>query len=269
MVARYMPRHSLLTLASLFSLLQLSACSSTPEVQPRMARFDSPEVHSKPFKFKIAVGTDTSNDIPMLESERASEGSSSRVSAAMTLGYGVEIKYTDNGDDKFGIKYQLLGAPLEEKVAGNFSLAASLGYIHSSRSESYPYLIETPDDQDELVERSWKLKHDTYDAALIGGYRLHKQVLLYGSVFYQEGDIKGKIYLTPRSVYSYEECTPSTNCSIEQFGGSGKSYGANLGLEYEILPWLVIAAEAVHHKAKWFKRSNDESAVNVGVEFRF
>ena len=266
---RCIPHQSLITLATLFSLLQLTACSSTPEVQPRMARFDSPEVHSKPFKFKIAVGTDTSNDIPMLESEPASEGSTTRVSVAMTLGYGVEIKYTNNDDDKYGIKYQLFGAPLEEKVTGNFSLAASLAYIHSSRRESYPYLFENSDEQDELVQRSWKLNHNTYDAALIGGYRLHKQVLLYGSVFYQEGDIKGKIYLTPPSLNAYEECNASTNCSIEQFGGSGKSYGANLGLEYEILPWLVIAGEVVHHKAKWFKRSNAESAVNAGVEFRF
>ena len=263
------PRQSLLALIAVFILFQLSACSSSPEVKPRMARFDSPEIHSKPFKFKLAVGTDTSNEIPLLESESTSKGSSARGSVAMTLGYGVEIKYAQNGDDKLAVKYQLLGASLEEKIPGNFAMAVSLGYIRSSRSKIYPYVVENSDDQAELVKQSWKLKHNTYDAALIAGYRLNKQVLLYGSVFYQDGDIKGKIYLTPKEFLSYDQCTPSSGCSIERFGGSGKGYGANLGLEYEILPWLVFAGEVVHHNAKWFNRSNNESAANIGLEFRF
>lgn len=258
--------------AVLTSCLLLTGCFSTPEVKPRMARFDSSEVDSNAFKFKLSVGSDSSNSIPRSDKEKADKGSSARVSAAMTLGHGVEIKYSNNGDDKYGIKYQFYGAPLEEKLTGNVSLATSLSYIRSSRWDTYGGYTDTPlsDDTSPVYnDYEWGLQHDTYDVALIGGYRVNPQTLLYGSLFYQDGDIKGEIRARAIRNVPTDECPEGQKCVVEYINSDGKAYGLNLGLEYEIKRWFVVTGEVVYHHAKWFERSNGETAANVNLEFRF
>lgn len=107
---------NILILTMLGCCTLLSGCYSTPEVKPRMARFDSSEVNSEAFNFKVTVGTDSSNEIPRSKEIETSESSFYRVSAAMSLGNGWEVKYSTSGEEKLGIKYQFYGAPLEEKV---------------------------------------------------------------------------------------------------------------------------------------------------------
>ncbi|MEO2267424.1 outer membrane beta-barrel protein [Pseudoalteromonas sp. YIC-656] len=246
--------------------LILSGCYSTPEVKPRMARFDSSEVNSEAFNFKLSVGSDSSNQIPLAEIEKTDKGSSLRLSAAMTLGNGFEIKYSNSGEDKIGIKYQLFGAPLEQKAAGNVSLATSLSYIRSERDDYNPSssLSVNP-----AFSQWWELEQQALDVALISGYRFNERLLMYGGLFYQDGDVEGEIRSALSTEVSPQRCTESDICQIEYFGGDGKGYGANLGLEYEFTSWFVVAAEVVYHHAKWFDRTNSETAANLNLEFRF
>ena len=254
--------------AIVLSCLQLTACVATPEVRTSMARFDSPEVSRKPFKVKLAVGTDSQNEIPLATDESANMSHITRLSAAMALGYGVELKYSYAEASKLSIKYQLLGAPLDEKLPGNVSLAASVAFIHASPSDRYILNSEIYDPEAELYKRNWKSTHKTLDFALIGGHRITNAALLYGSLFYQDGDVRGQTYITPRDIENYSLCDDNDPCIIEYFNSDGKAYGANLGLEYEIKPWFVISGELVHHKAQWFDRNSSQTGANVNFEFR-
>lgn len=258
-----------LILIAATSFSQLTACVASPEVRTSMARFDSPEVNSKPFKVKLSVGTDTQNEVPLATDEAANMSHITRLSAAMAIGYGVELKYSHAESSKFGIKYQLLGAHLEEKLPGNVSLAASFAFIHASPSDRYILDSEIYDLEADLYKRNWKSTHKTLDYALIGGYRITNSALLYGSLFYQDGDVSGKTYITPRDIENYSLCDENDPCVIEYFNSDGKAYGANLGLEYQIKPWFVISGELVHHKARWFNRNSNQTGANVNFEFRF
>lgn len=251
----------------------LVGCESTPNVKPRMARFNSPEVHSQPFNFKLAVGTDTSNEISINNTKKADRDSALRFSAAMTLSHGFEARYVYNGEQQLSLKYQWLGAPEEEKQSGNFSLATIAGYILSERKDVV-YIHSKRKESDTRAYNNWSLEQKSYDLSLIAGYRFNGQTLMYGSVFYQDGDIDGKYYLTE----SYDDvnneqinpgCGYDRTCVGSHFTDKGKAYGASLALEYEFLTWLVLTGELVHHKADWFNRSNNETGANVNLEFRF
>ncbi|MFY8352302.1 hypothetical protein AAEU29_17305 [Pseudoalteromonas sp. SSM20] len=254
---------NLISMSLVLASVALVGCESTPEVKPRMARFNSPEVNSHPFNFKLAVGSDTSNEISINNSKKADRDSALRFSAAMTLSHGFEARYVDNGEQQLSLKYQWLGSPEEEKQSGNVSLATSVGYIYSKRNKSAS-----------RVDNNWSLEQKSYDLSLIAGYRFNKQTLMYGSVFYQDGDIDGKYYL----LESYDDvnheqvnqgCGYDKTCVGARFSDTGKAYGASLALEYEFLTWLVLTGEIVHHRADWFNRSNNETGANVNLEFRF
>lgn len=92
---------------------------------------------------------------------------------------------------------------------------------------------------------------------------------MYGSVFYQDGDLDGEILGRASSEQTSQACAGDNICQIESFEGSGQGYGANIGLEYEVTSWFVVAGEVVYHHAKWFDRTNSETAANVNLEFRF
>ncbi len=228
-----------------------------------MARFNSPEVHSDAFNFKLALGTDTANSISLDRAEKADDDIALRVSAAMSLGNGFEARYVSNGEDKLSVKYQWLGAPLEQKLPGNVSLATSLGFIHSDRRESASH-----------DSNNWQLKQQAVDLSLIAGYRLSDTILTYGSVFYQNGKIDGTYYLTERydadvGDYIDHGCDIERRCVSSHFSDNGDAFGVSLTMEYEISRWLVVSGEVVYHQANWFNRNNSETGANVNLEFVF
>lgn len=251
------------------SCSQLTACVASPEVRTSMARFDSPEVNSKAFKVKLAVGTDTQNEVPLANDESTNMSHITRLSAAIALGHGIELKYSYAEANRIGVKYQILGAPSEENLSGNVSLAATFAYIHSSPSDRYVLDSEVYASEANLYKRNWKSTNTTLDYALIGGYRITSTTLLYGSLFYQDGDARGQTYITPRDIENYSLCNENDPCVIEHFSSDGKAFGANLGLEYQIKPWFVISGELVHHNAQWFNRRSNQTGANVNFEFRF
>lgn len=255
--------NKLIVISTVVSSIVLAGCESTPEVKPRMARFDSPEVNSQPFHFNITAGSDSSNQIAINKNKKSERDNTLRFSAVMTLGKGFEARFVDNGENQVSLKYQMLGAPLEQKKTGNLSLAGSLGYIWAKRSES-------PTKQ----YNDWSMEQKSYDLSLIAGYRLNRQAILYGSVFYQNGDVDGKYYLfehydVEQNVTINEGCGWNKTCVASYFSDKGNAYGLSLALEYEVLTWLAVTGEVVHHRAEWFERTNNETGAHFNVEFRF
>ena len=228
-----------------------------------MARFDSPEINSKPFHFKLAVGSDSSNQISINKNKKSERDNALRFSAAMSLGHGFEARLVDNGETQASLKYQIYGAPLEEKGVGNVSLASSVGYIWAKRDENA-----------NKQYNDWSMEQKSYDLSLIAGYRLSSEALLYGSVFYQNGDVDGTYYLlegydSVHNETTHVGCGRDKTCIKGNFSDKGRAYGVSLALEYELLTWLALTGEVVHHRADWFERTNNETAANLNVEFRF
>ena len=221
----------------------LSGCNSTPEVANPMARFESPEVHNEAFNFKVAIGSEKTNDINIDNSKKNSKTKATRLSAAMSLSHGFEINTVYDFDrNKVSLKYQWLGASLEQSNAKNYSLATSVGrwtFNDSGYSDNTKY-------------RSWDLYQEVIDLAIIGGYRIDDKTLLYSSLFYQTGDIEGTI-----------------TSSNTPFTDDGYGIGLSLAVEYQLFTWLAITGELVHHKNEWFNKNNSETGINANVEFRF
>lgn len=254
------------------SVLLLSGCNSTPNVNPRVARFDSSEVYAEPFNVKLSVGTNTSNQISIDALESPESNSAARLSAAVSLGNGFEAKYEANvdgeaDDQKFSVKYQFYGAPSEASEEGNVSLAASLGYVDASqRGASGGYFSQSG--------YSWDADNRSVDLAIIGGYRWTPQLLIYGSLYYQSGELSGSNYLREYTSSTGEVINPGctgrvANCIVSTFEEDGDNIGANVALEYSWTNWLAITGEVAVNKAEWFDRDNTQTAANVNIEFRF
>jgi len=123
----------------------LAGCQSTTETGVSMARFESPEINSDPFHFRATVGTDTSKIIAKDTSESTSTSTAITTSMSMTLGYSTEFTVGagiggDHDYEKYAIKHQFYGSPLESAVEKNFSMAVSLGYIRSEDAGYGPLL---------------------------------------------------------------------------------------------------------------------------------
>ena len=245
----------------------LSGCNSTPEIANPMARFDSPEVHSDPFHLKLSVGYDSSNNINVDKQTNNGDGGALRASAAMSLGKGFEVNYTGYLDwessKKFSLKYQWLGLPLEQSTTGNYSLATSIGR----------YTFTNSGFSEKQEQGRWDLEQKATDIAIIGGYRLNEDILLYSSLFYQKGQINGAYQPTPPPVLHTDKtvntlCEKTTHCVLP-FDSNGHSFGLSFAVEYQVIDWLALTGEFVHHKSKWFDRNNTESAINLNAELRF
>ncbi|MDK9682297.1 hypothetical protein [Pseudoalteromonas shioyasakiensis] len=254
----------------------LAGCQSTTETGVSMARFESPEINSDPFHFRATVGTDTSKIIAKDTSESTSTSTAITTSMSMTLGYSTELTVGagiggDHDYEKYAIKHQFYGSPLESAVEKNFSMAVSLGYIRSEDA-GYGTLLAGNYDDDTY---DWDLSHDTYDIALISGYRLSSKALLYGSIFYQKGTIdvdytqmyyrteEGDVFLSGACSDTPEQCL---DFSADY---DGHNAGVSIALEYAFTHWFAITGEAVYKSMNWFDRSESETAANVNFEFRF
>ncbi|AOT06915.1 hypothetical protein [Pseudoalteromonas luteoviolacea] len=247
--------------AVLTSLIVLSGCESTPpEADPGSVRLDSPEVHSQPFNVKLAIGSDKGRSIPIDDSPLGSNEAGHYASAEMSLGGGFSAKYQVGKAVKGSIKYQLSGQNAETAQAGNISHAITLGYLtdHESGREKGK--------NDDSPSRDWELDHDLIDVAWITGYRLSEDFLVYGSVFYQFGEIDGAYYST-----YIEGCGESRapECVQSRFSDDGSAYGLSLSVEYAITKHFLYSLEVSHSRTNWFNRNENDTLVNGNITYQF
>ncbi|MDK1288685.1 hypothetical protein [Pseudoalteromonas umbrosa] len=249
--------------AALASLAVLTGCNSTPEADTGSVRLDSPEVHSQPFNVKLAIGLDKGQPIPIGDSPLKSNDTGLYVSGEMSLGAGFSAKYQTGKAVKATLKYQLSGQHAETAQAGNLSHAITIGYLsdHESGVESKEQSNLLPSDN-----RAWELDHDLIDIAWVTGYRLSEDTLLYGSVFYQTGDIDGTYYRT-----TYEGCNEqhAAECALSHFSDDGSAYGLSLSLEYAFTKRFLGSLEVVHSRSNWFNRNEDDTLINGNIIYQF
>ncbi|KZN65927.1 hypothetical protein N473_10185 [Pseudoalteromonas luteoviolacea CPMOR-1] len=249
--------------AALASLVILSGCTSTPEADTGSVRLDSPEVHSQPFHVKLAIGLDKGQPIPIGNAPLKSNDTGLFVSGEMSLGAGFSAKYQTGKAVKATLKYQFSGQHAETSQAGNVSHAITLGYLsdHESGVESKEESNLSP-----ATSRAWDLDHDLIDIAWITGYRLSEETLLYGSVFYQTGEIDGTYYRT-----TYNGCGEqyAAECTLNHFSDDGSAFGVSLSLEYAFTKSFLGSFEVVHSRSNWFNRNEDDTLVNGNFIYQF
>ncbi|MDK1288686.1 outer membrane beta-barrel protein [Pseudoalteromonas umbrosa] len=249
--------------AVLTSLIVLTGCQSTPpEADPGSARFNSPEVHSQPFKLKLSLGTDKGRTIPIEGAPLDSNNSESFASAEMSLGGGFSAKHQSGKADKWSIKYQISGQYAETAQAGNISHAIALGYLSDQESG----LVENSSNNSPATRKDWKLDHDLIDVSWITGYRLSDELLVYGGAFYQFGEIDGAYYRTVS-----DGCSEShaSECTLSHFSDDGSTYGLSLSIEYAINKHLSYSVEAIRSHSNWFNRKEKDTLVNGKVTYQF
>ncbi|KID55079.1 hypothetical protein JF50_25050 [Pseudoalteromonas luteoviolacea] len=247
--------------AALGFIIVLSGCQSTPpEADPGSVRLDSPEVHSQPFNVKLAVGTDKGRSIPIDGTPLGSDELGYYASIEMSLGSGFSAKYQEGKAVKGAIKYQFAGQHAETAQAGNISHAITLGYLtdHESGREKGK--------NDSSHSTKWELDHDLIDIAWITGYRLSEEVLIYGSAFYQFGDIDGAYYRT-----NLKGCIESRvpECVLSHFSDDGSAYGLSVSVEYAITQSLLYSIEVSHSRTNWFNRNENDTLVNGNITYQF
>ncbi|MCF6439996.1 hypothetical protein L1077_11180 [Pseudoalteromonas luteoviolacea] len=246
--------------AALASLFILAGCNSTPEADTGSVRLDSPEVHSEPFHFKLALGLDKGQPIPKGDAPLGSNDTGLFINAETTLGGGFSAKYQIGKAIKATLKYQLFGQHAETAQTGNISHAVTLGYLTDTETgleTKYPNKY-TPE-----LDKDWKLTQDLIDIAWITGYRLSPDALLYGSIFYQTGDIDGAYYNT-RCKDNY-----APECAQSYFIDDGSAFGLSISLEYAFTKYFLGSIEAVHSRSNWFNRNEDDTLVNGKLTFQF
>lgn len=237
----------------------LGGCYSSPESLNSMARFDSPEVNKAPFKLSMSLGTDTSNVVALKTNDEATEDSHLRAAAELSLGHGFELGWAAGGEGKYSLKYQFYGKGREQASSGDISLAMSIGYVSGDDSgvEAGNYV-----GLQEYNKSHWEFDKNAIDVALISGYRFTPDLLLYGSVFYQDGEIDGRYYIKDPGL-----CT--TGCKTDPIHSDGKNYGVSVALEYAFTRNVFGTLEATLHQADWFDRTKSESSANLNVGYRF
>ncbi|QTL35462.1 hypothetical protein [Pseudoalteromonas viridis] len=237
----------------------LGGCYSSPESPNSTARFASPEVNRSPFHLSMALSTDTLNVIPMDTSDDLTDDSHLRAAAELSLGYGFEFGWAAGGEGKYNLKYQFYGKGREEASSGDISHAVSIGYVSGDDSgvEAGNYIGNR-----EYNKSHWKFDKNAIDIALISGYRMTPELLLYGSVFYQNGEIDGHYYIP-----DYSSCTRT--CKTDPINSDGNNYGVSLALEYAFTRHLFGTLEVTRHHADWFNRTQSKSTANINIGYRF
>ncbi|MEC4087589.1 hypothetical protein [Pseudoalteromonas rubra] len=246
-----------LSLIALSTLL--GGCYSSPESVNSTARFASPEVNKSPFHLSLSLSTDTLNVIPLNTTEYVTDDSHLRAAAELSLGNGFELGWAAGGEGKYSLKYQFYGNSREEASSGDVSHAVSISYVSGDDSgvEAGNYIGGTA-----YNNAHWEFDKNAIDVALISGYRLTPELLLYGSVFYQDGDIDGRYYIPNSS-------TCKTKCKTDPINSDGKNYGVSLALEYTFTRNLFGTLEVTQHHADWFNRSQSKSTANFNLGYRF
>ncbi|KZN52096.1 hypothetical protein [Pseudoalteromonas luteoviolacea] len=245
--------------AALTSLIVLTGCQSTPpEADPGSVRLDSPEVHSQPFNVKLAIGTDKGRPIPIGDAPLESNESDFYASAEMSLGGGFSAKYQVGKAVKWSVKYQFSGQHAETAQAGNISHAIAVGYLSDQESGYGEY----KNHNSATIRGDWELDHDFIDIAWITGYRFSEDALIYGSAFYQFGEIDGAFYNSCSGPHTPE-------CAQNHFSDDGSAYGLSVAVEYALTRYFLYSMEVSHSRFNWFNRNENDTLVNGNFIYQF
>lgn len=234
----------------------LSACSTPPAVHSHLARFDAPEVANTPFIINYKLGTNKTNVIPRDTGEPIHDEEDLYLGADISLSHGFEFNAEVSPSSPtfgYGLKYQLSGESREEAKPGNVSHAISVAYHASGNGEGN-------DDQGNHYSQSLTL----YDIAWISGYRLTPQWLLYGSLFYQHGNLAVSYNPDDHRSHCQQNCLSGT--LYEQ---TSSNYGLSLSTEYQPFQYVFVTLEGTYLHADWYNRDESELALNAAVTIQF
>lgn len=202
----------------LFCLAAFSLSSCAVMIKVPLNRLDSPETTGKYGKAHMMAGYQGRNELELTPAAGFTSPSLSRPDAQppghrligngqLGVGEKLDVSFT-LPQSRLGVKYQILGQNQMEAEAGNIPLAATTSISYASEKEDTYY-----------GKSSLNLREIIYDVALISGYRVNKDWLIYGGPFVLWNRI--------RSSYRGN----SLSASIDE-KGTLRSVGANLGAEY-------------------------------------
>ncbi|HEY8279762.1 MAG TPA: hypothetical protein VIH99_09075, partial [Bdellovibrionota bacterium] len=199
-----------------------SSCAVTAKLP--MNRFESPEASGKAFGGEVQLAYQGRNEVeltPAYETRAPNLNDPSvqkpghRVISQTSVGLmeRMEISLTLL-QPRLGLKYQFLGDTRPKASKGNFSMALSAGAAGSSEKEYSAGTSVTP-------ATSYELEETFVDGALILGWRLGTDALLYGGPFWVSDYLK--------TIYTSGTGTPAVNSS-----GRIDSYGMNFGVQAHV-----------------------------------
>ena len=172
----------------------------------KTSRLQSPEVSGKAFTPKISANVQTIPSIRVIQNASTNPPQQSPVEkdgsefetgldAGITLWPKFELFGSATGGIYMaGLKYQLLGEPLEKSQKGNFSFALATAYGTSKANDHGRVGLYAPFDDQSTLQWTSSNEYRINDVAAIMGYRLVDAVLLYGGPFFSHYRIDGNFY---------------------------------------------------------------------------
>lgn len=239
-------------LLGLLCVLALSCqgCSSSKHVRTQGNRFDLPETMTKS-QYQLTVESAGVNEIrftpddlslppeieqPELKAVSGQTGLRFSMGIFDKLELQVEtlpyLSESLEGLPAAKAKYQFLGAPLRDAKKGNISLAVSAGMLYWEDSQTTNRNPSYVNDINILI----------LDLAAIAGYRYTDTVLVYGGPFLTVLSFDGK---WDRKSFGVAEGVG------ENYNGTGKQYGVNLGLSWFFSDQWSTQAELAYTDLTW------------------
>ncbi|MEW6056388.1 MAG: hypothetical protein AB1540_07220 [Bdellovibrionota bacterium] len=222
----------------LLALTLISACTSVRVDMPAN-RFESPETNGALLKGHIEpAALQGINEVVLVEDytrrpprNDTPEFSESDYAYRFSAGIGVlerldvDLRVHEESPTMLGVKYQFLGEPRAKEVSSDFKLAVSAGAGAGNRKGS---------STDTLFTQSGQYDVDflAFDLAVILGYRLTPAILFYGGPFAYWLDADGEI------------AQPAAGGTTYPLDGSGREFGTNLGVQFDLGPLLIKLEEA-------------------------
>jgi hypothetical protein len=183
--------------------------------------------------------------------EKDGSESTTGFDAGMTLWPKLELfGSTAAGIYMAGLKYQLLGEPLEKSRKGNFSFALATAYGASKVDDSGSVSLFN----DSTLQWTSSNEYRINDVAAIMGYRLIDILLIYGGPFFSHYRIDGNFtqyYLGTTTK------TPLRN--------RGDLYGANLAVQLFIpkVRNLSFTYEFLYTRLDWSRMNKTEGVFDI------
>lgn len=251
------------------SLTILTACSNPRGyITHNETRLMNPEVSNQQWAGRLAVGRDARSQVITDVREHNNESFSSspddeflftEIALAKS---GVELFHRSSQGETIGIKYQFSGQHSEAAQSGNIAQAIAFSVEFSNENEGSYYryndnacIVDEPcHPSDTSTYEHWQNKTKTLDLAWIGGYRINKNLIIYGGPYIQYG----KIYINSDS-QDYELLSDQ----------SARKLGLSLALEHRFNNKIGVAAEIVGSNTKWHNRSLSNTGASFKVDYQF
>lgn len=224
----------------------LTGCESTPKATMSTLRLNNPEVSSEALQVNLAVGLGSRSETYLENGHDDGEDYSVFGRGAISMSNGWQISVQGESDDakSLAIQYQFYGEFADKADKGNLSQSLRLGYERNETSFS---------SGDNSL---WKHESDIFDISWILGYRLSKNVIVYGGPFYYTGNLDG----------DYQNDRSEQREALEE---DGEQYGGNIAIEYRFDNGFGVASEFVISETSWGNYSHASSNANIMFDFQF